>query len=158
MDRLFDGVTVDRLGMRRPLEHLRPSLQQLPAMREAEVLLVALGRASRLEMADDRAGLVEHEVPPLGDPEAEVDILVVGGEVALVETAQLVESLATDKEVQRAAVLDTPAKSQGDSVTGQVPTYSGARAVLPDDRAGLLQCAVGEQDAAADRTHSRGLD
>jgi hypothetical protein len=49
-------------------------------------------------MADDRAGLVKHHFPALGDLEAEVDILVVGREIALVETSQLVESLATDQE------------------------------------------------------------
>ncbi len=42
VDRLFDRVRVDRLGVRVALEDLRPFLDQPLAVRQAEVLLVQL--------------------------------------------------------------------------------------------------------------------
>ena len=111
LDRPLDGVGIGG-GLRRTgLEHVPPPLDQLAAVREAEVLLEPLGRAPRLEVTYDRAGLVEHDTASLGDPQAEVDVLAVGRKVAFVEATELFPRVAPDQEGESAAIVDATAKS-----------------------------------------------
>ena len=113
------------------------------------------GGAAALIVDDDRRGLAHHAPSQRANREAEVGVLVIGWEIALVEPAGLIPCLAADHRRAERHVVDVAPGEQLRLVGRQGSAEMRGAAIAPNDVPSLLQSPVPEQDAATNHSGAR---
>ena len=109
--------------------------------------------AAELVVQEVHRRMIDHAAALAPQLHAVINVLVIGGEELLVETALGQEQLAGRHEEGPRAEVNVAAIHVGRGVGVVAAPVGGGRAVLPDDVAGLLQPAVEHDDAPAHRAH-----
>ena len=105
--------------------------------------LLARSGAAEFIMYDRDLGIVDDAKPGFPQSHAVIGLFVIGRREALVETAQPLEQRARRHQKRGGAIVDVPLKHELGGIGITAAPVTAARPVVPDDRAGLLQLAVG---------------
>src|SRR3954451_4671775 len=85
----------------------------------------------------------------LPQPDAVIGLLVIGRREIFVETSDLKKQAAPRQQKSARAIVDVPFEHESFRQRELSPAIAKARAISPDDAAGLLQRAVLQNDPAA---------
>ena len=151
-ERRINGGGIHRIRVvGKSAEQRRPLGHQLGAVSDQKKATEMGRRALTLEVRQLGAGFVHHAVTAVQQGKTQIHVLVVGRKVPLIETSDLVPSLAVDQQTVRRDVVHVARRAVFRRVRGKSGSHVSHPAVAPQDRAGFLERAVGRQDLPACR-------
>jgi hypothetical protein len=137
------------------LEAAPPLLDELLTVRELPATGTLAAAASVFEVHHATGRLVGDSMARLPDLQAEIDVLVVGRRITVVEAADRFEDVATDEHACRRAEVDIPRVAVLLGIRVVATPISQACPIAPDDRAGFLERSVKPDEPSAHRAAVR---
>src|SRR5436190_21655383 len=123
------------------LEHIAPLIHELLTIKNLEVLkafrCVAAG-GSAFVMHHPRHGLINNLKPEQPDTETKIDVFVISGREATIESAQSLKNILSDQQRGCGTVIHFAREIEAPVIRRAAPAIMMRLSVFPNDRAGLL--------------------